>query len=115
VLSRWLQGHAPSGVIDDAQLVVTELITNSLEHAGVSPDDELGLSIELGYGWVRIEVQDPGDGGLIAPRGPDLLNGGGFGLNIVAALAAQWGAVREGSTCVWAELTWPTDAILDAA
>jgi hypothetical protein len=80
--------------------------------AGVSPDDQLRLGIELGDGWVRVAVEDPGHGGMIAARDPDLPNGGGFGLNIVRALAARWGALREGSTCVWAELTWPTGALV---
>jgi anti-sigma regulatory factor (Ser/Thr protein kinase) len=115
VLSHWLRGQAPPGVIDDAQLVVSELITNSLRHAGVGSDDVLRLAVEIHKGVVRVEVQDPGSHGVIAPRRPDLASGGGFGLNVVLALAARWGVVRDRSTRVWVELNWPTDAVANPA
>ena len=112
VLGDWLCGQAPPGVIDDAQLVVSELVTNSLEHAGVSSADTLRLSIGPVHGGVRVEVEDTGSDGVIAPRAPDLVSGGGFGLNVVAALATRWGVDRDGTTRVWAELTWPADALV---
>lgn len=107
-----LRGQAPRRVITDAQLVVSELVTNSLEHAGMIRDDLLGLTIELGHGVVRLEVEDPGSRGEIVPRGPDLVTGGGFGLNVVVAVAARWGVIRDRTTRVWAELTWPADVAL---
>ena len=53
---------------------------------------------------VRLEVEDPGRGGVIAPRAPDL--GGGFGLNLVQELSERWGLERvaAGGTRVWAQL-----------
>jgi serine/threonine-protein kinase RsbW len=106
VLRHWLRGHAPPPVVDDAVLVASELVANGVRHAGVTPDDAIRLGIELARDRVRIEVEDPGSAGAVAPRRPDFANGGGFGLNIVLALAARWGVLRDRTTRVWAELTW---------
>jgi anti-sigma regulatory factor (Ser/Thr protein kinase) len=106
VLRQWLRGHAPSSVVDDAVLVASELVANSVRHADLTPEDVIRLGIELASDRVRIEVEDPGSTGAVAPRRPDFANGGGFGLNVVLALSARWGVVRGRTTRVWAELTW---------
>jgi hypothetical protein len=51
-------------------------------------------------------VEDPGRGGPVAPRPADLLNGGGMGLNLVAAISECWGVIRDrdGRNRVWAQL-----------
>jgi hypothetical protein len=52
-----------------------------------------------------VEVEDPGRGGMIAPRPSDLLNGGGFGLNVADSLSESWGVERSSSgTRVWTQL-----------
>jgi serine/threonine-protein kinase RsbW len=107
VLRHWLSGRAPADVVDDAVLIVSELVCNSLEHADLTPDDVIRLGVELAGGRVRLEVEDPGNTGVVAPRHPDFANGGGFGLNIVLTLAARWGVLRDHKTRVWAELTLP--------
>ena len=33
----------PSEKLEDVRLVVSELVTNSIRHAGLSPDDQSGL------------------------------------------------------------------------
>ena len=33
-LTRWLSGHVPVEVLEDARLLASELVTNSLRHAG---------------------------------------------------------------------------------
>jgi anti-sigma regulatory factor (Ser/Thr protein kinase) len=106
VLRQWLRGHAPTSVVDDAVLIVSELVGNSLRHADLTSDDVIRLGVELADGRVRIEVEDPSNAGTVAPRRPDLATGGGIGLNVVLALAARWGILRDRRTRVWAELTW---------
>jgi serine/threonine-protein kinase RsbW len=106
VLRHWLRGHAPAAVVDDALQVISELVGNSLRHAGLAPDEVIRLGIEVGPGRIRLEVEDPGSAGAIAPRHPDFTHGGGFGLNIVLALTTRWGVLRDHTTRVWAELTW---------
>jgi anti-sigma regulatory factor (Ser/Thr protein kinase) len=111
-LADWLQPRVPQRVLEDAQLVASELVTNSVLHAEVEPGTSLvHVGVELAAGVLRIRVEDSGTTGTLAPRAPDLASGGGYGLNLVAALAAQWGITRCGSTKVWADLTWPTPAL----
>ena len=97
-----LRGRVPALVLEDALLVVTELVSNGVRHSGAS-DDTFVVRVELTGTMVRLEVQDPGRGGVIAPR-PDL--GGGFGLNLVHGLCERWGLERvaAGGTRVWAQL-----------
>jgi anti-sigma regulatory factor (Ser/Thr protein kinase) len=93
-------------VLQDAELVVSELLTNSVLHAGVTDRDVLRVHAELSRGILHLEIEDPGSDGEITPRLPDLQRGTGLGLNVVAALATRWGVTRNGNTGVWAELTW---------
>jgi anti-sigma regulatory factor (Ser/Thr protein kinase) len=94
-------------VASDVQLAVSELVTNSILHAG-SP---VGLAIRrLGRG-VRIEVRDGSDHRPVvdAPNPDDLLANRsmtGRGLALVASAADRWGAdpVPGGGKVVWAEL-----------
>jgi anti-sigma regulatory factor (Ser/Thr protein kinase) len=102
VLLEWL----PTAVVERAQLVVSEMITNSLQHSGAAPGERVTLTLRAWEGRCRIEVDDPGRSGVIAPRAPDLRNGGGMGLNLVAAMSESWGVVRDGDgrNRVWAQL-----------
>ena len=98
-----LRGRVPALVLEDALLVVSELVTNGVCHSGAS-DGAIVVRVELTGTMVRLEVEDPGRGGVIAPRAPDL--GGGFGLNLVHGLCERWGLERvaAGGTRVWAQL-----------
>lgn len=103
-LTRWLSGHVPIEVLEDARLLASELITNSLGHADVSEEASIRLAVQLRGGALRVEVRDPGTSGAVAPREPDRVNGGGFGLNLVDQLATRWGVNRTGGTHVWFEV-----------
>lgn len=89
-----------SELVDDANLVVSELATNAVVHAHSS----YTVAAVRQVGSVRLEVHDEGGGTVRpAPGTPDGL--GGRGLLLVSALSSAWG-VREdadGKT-VWAEL-----------
>jgi anti-sigma regulatory factor (Ser/Thr protein kinase) len=107
VLADWLEPRVPRRVLEDAQLVASELVTNSVLHAEVESGMNLiHVGVELAARVLRLHVEDPGITGALAPRAPDLASGGGYGLNIVAALATRWGIARNGGTRVWADLTW---------
>lgn len=112
-LAEWLDGHAPTHVVFDAKLVVSELVSNSVHHADASPGDVIRMGAELTDGRVLIEVEDAGGNGLVAPATPDGANGHGFGLNVVIAIAARWGVAHGRTTRVWAELQWPTSVVGD--
>ena len=92
-------------MLADAELLVSELVTNSVQHAGLTADDFLRVGAAVGDGVLRLEVDNPGSIGSIAARERDV-EGGGFGLVLVEALAHAWGVSRDDHTCVWAELVW---------
>jgi anti-sigma regulatory factor (Ser/Thr protein kinase) len=108
-LADWLEPRVPRRVVEDVQLLASELVTNCVRHAEVEPGTSLvRVGVALASGVLRLHVEDPGTTGTLAPRAPDLASGSGYGLNIVATLASQWGISRNGSTTVWADLTWPS-------
>jgi anti-sigma regulatory factor (Ser/Thr protein kinase) len=90
---------------EDVRLVVSELVANSILHAGLSPDDRISLSVSVSGGSVRGRVCDPGPG-FEAPSEPrpraDL--SGGWGLPIVERLSDRWGVERDNRVCVWFEI-----------
>ncbi|MEU8860927.1 ATP-binding protein [Streptomyces umbrinus] len=109
-LAKW--GATP--VIDDALLVVSELVTNSVKATGVTTRDpnwaELGelklISVRL-LGLERsimIEVWDVESREPVAQRA-DFNAESGRGLFLVEAIASRWGSrpARPGKV-VWAEL-----------
>jgi anti-sigma regulatory factor (Ser/Thr protein kinase) len=100
-----LERRVVAAVLESAQLVVSELVTNSLRHGGAAMD-EVVVSVELMPDWFRVGVQDPGSDGFIAARPADMGAGSGFGLNLVQMLSERWGVERlaEGGTQVWAQL-----------
>src|ERR671933_1680877 len=52
----------PHEMLEEVRLVVSELVTNSILHAGLSPDDRISLTVEVSAGSVRGRVCDPGPG-----------------------------------------------------
>ena len=80
------------------RLLVSELVTNSVVHAGLSPDEAITLTVTIRGGLVRGEVRDQGSGfgppEEPAPK-PDLA--GGWGLYILDRVADRWGVARTGS------------------
>jgi signal transduction histidine kinase len=87
---------------DNVIIVIDELLSNAVMHAGLGPTDEVSLDVRYGSDSVVVEVTDHGPGfdGILAVD-PD--ERGGFGLRIVAALSTAWGSVPESGT-VWAEV-----------
>jgi anti-sigma regulatory factor (Ser/Thr protein kinase) len=76
-----------SAIADDAELVVSELVTNALIHTGTPITVRVGRS---GHG-ARIEVAD---GSQVMPglRSVSLMSTSGRGLTLVDHFAAAWGA-----------------------
>ncbi|MEU0024649.1 ATP-binding SpoIIE family protein phosphatase [Streptomyces sp. NPDC006335] len=91
---------------DDGVVVVSELVTNAVVHAGT--EIELDCRLEAHTGALVVEVLDhhpsraPRDGDTEPSYGtPEY----GRGLRLVAALAETWGITyRTGAKTVWAQL-----------
>jgi anti-sigma regulatory factor (Ser/Thr protein kinase) len=96
-LGRWGQPH---GLAEDAQLLVTELATNAVIHAGTP----YTVTLRPEAPGVRISVRDA------CPAAPTVCNPGplditGRGLLLVAALSADWGVEETpDGKAVWATL-----------
>ncbi len=86
-----LAEHVGSGVLQDARLLVTELLTNSVRHAGVGSESAIGLALRLTPDRLTVAVSDPGPGFRPEILEPDLEQEGGRGLFIVEQLADRWG------------------------
>jgi len=81
-------------------LVVSELVTNSIRHAGIAAGDPIELELASEDGNVWVSVQDGGSG-----FDPQTDRDGGFGLSIIAAVADDWGVELGPDGCtVWCEL-----------
>jgi len=95
-LSLGLSAH----VLRDVQLVVSELVTNAVQHG---PRQGIRVELELqGRDDVRGEIVDQGVAGAPAIRRADG-DEENLGLRVVDELTTSWGA-RAGSTHVWFEI-----------
>ncbi len=101
VVRSALAGFPPM-VVDDAELVVAELVTNSVLH-GETPAQ---LRVVETGDRVRLEMEDSGRAApILVPAGGEAMTG--RGLSLVAALTSGWG-VQPGQGAgkvVWAELS----------
>ena len=97
-LAAWQLAH----VEDTAVLLVSELVTNALRHAGDT--GAIGLELTSAGTWLRVEVQD-GDPHWRVSRSPADCDESGFGFVLVDSLAARWGVRRvSAGKAVWVEL-----------
>lgn len=92
--------------IEDAELLVTELVTNAVRHAALRPGDTIGVRVRSGDDSLCIEVSDPGIGFEQARSEPHPDHQGGFGLFLLDRMSTSWG-VANPPTRVWFELPSP--------
>jgi serine/threonine-protein kinase RsbW len=98
-----LAADLPPQLRADLQLLVSELVANSLRHGSQRTGDAIDVRARVGDCSVRVEVSDPAAGFL-----PDEEPSGEFpappsGLWLVHRLANRWGVEREGGTRLWFE------------
>ncbi|WP_043179599.1 ATP-binding protein [Streptomyces sp. NRRL F-5123] len=124
----------PEPVVDDAVLILSELLSNSCRHArplgdpaesampaipgkglcsaaGQAGPEEVDGGIRAGWavgddGLLKIEVTDGGGPTRPRPSSPSLTAHGGRGLGIVGSLSLRWGVgdYAPGEVTVWALL-----------
>lgn len=92
---------------DELRLLVSELVTNSILHAGGDERSWIHLIVKvIPARRVRAEVRDYGPG--FEPSVPEQVDDDqlihGRGLFLVEHLADSWGVESEGLTKVWFEL-----------
>jgi anti-sigma regulatory factor (Ser/Thr protein kinase) len=105
--ARTLEEWGASGdVVDSACLVVSELVTNAVLHAGTSCELTVQVPPEVDGDVVRIEVAD-GDPGVPVAKRYDVDAASGRGLHLVEALSDRYGTRPLGAgKAVWCELAW---------
>lgn len=105
---------ATAGALDGAYkpaaetsvLLVSELVTNSVRHAGLTPDQQVEMRITRLPNRVKFEIVDSGAGFEARPRRREIDDVGGWGLYLLEQLSSRWG-VRTGPTTAWFELRVP--------
>jgi anti-sigma regulatory factor (Ser/Thr protein kinase) len=95
--------EAEDSVRRTVELIVSELVTNSVVHTDGEPADVLRVRLRCKESGVEGEVCDRGGGFEWEAHAPDLGEPGGLGLMLVDQLAADWGVRSNGCTCVWFE------------
>jgi anti-sigma regulatory factor (Ser/Thr protein kinase) len=89
----------PDDVLEDAQLLVSEAVTNAIRHSGQPPDAPIRLTGSLGGTRIHIEVADEGPG--VSPGDGEE----GLGFRIFGTLATDWGVGSvDGRSTTWFEL-----------
>jgi anti-sigma regulatory factor (Ser/Thr protein kinase) len=100
---RRLDGRVRSDLVEDAALLVSELVTNGVKYGG---EGQIRLEVEADESRLRAEIVDQGDGFDPQSRENRQMkpsDEGGWGLHLVETLADDWG-VHAGSTHVWFEI-----------
>jgi anti-sigma regulatory factor (Ser/Thr protein kinase) len=100
-------------VVDDAVLILSELLSNACRHGRPLGRAEIGDG-DVRAAWrvdkagrLTVEVTDGGGPTRPVPATPSVTARGGRGLNIISALAQEWG-VRDsasGEVTVWVLVT----------
>lgn len=105
-LQRFLSAQLPEPVVQDAVLVLHELVANGVDHARTP----MRFTARVCDGSVRIGVRD-GSRVVGRPQPPDVTAARGRGLQIVANVARRWGVrPHPAGKTTWAEVGPPTDA-----
>lgn len=90
---------------EDAALLVTEVVSNVVDHVG--GEASFTLEVEASDGWLLVAVVD-GSSVLPIVRELDRAQPRGRGLQLVQAIAERWGCdEHDGGKRVWFQLAPP--------
>ena len=100
-----IQAGLPMALRHRVALVLSELVANAVQHGGAGPGEVVEVRMSSSSDRLRVEVTDPGWGGIDPPQRiqhPD----GGYGLVLVEHLADDCGreATDTGGSLAWFEL-----------
>lgn len=105
LVADFLRGRVTPRLVDIAQLIMSELVSNSLRHNAAPHGQAVVVRVALERGTWRLEVEDPGGGGVLAPD-PERAAAGRLGMNLVQSLSECWGVehAAQRGTRAWAFL-----------
>lgn len=98
--------------LDDARLLLTELLTNAIRHGGLERDDRISVCIQQEVSGLLVEVADPGGGLGSSVTRHEIGPGSGWGLFLLDRIADDWGIEDRlgGGTVAWFRLKVGSDA-----
>lgn len=99
------EGTVSPEKLDHLRLLVTELVTNAVRHAGLEAHELIDLRFAVQDRSIRVEVRDSGPGFEKAPSEPLPEQVSGRGLYLVELLSDRWGVEQGNPVCVWFELS----------
>jgi anti-sigma regulatory factor (Ser/Thr protein kinase) len=98
----------PPALLEDARLLVSELVSNSVRHAELGPEDQIRVRAEWSGTRLRAVVSDgPRNSGHVIVVGsirPDPSTESGWGLFLVDELADRWGTDIDEVVSYWFEI-----------
>jgi signal transduction histidine kinase len=104
-----LRPSLDDALVDDAVLLVSEIVSNSVRHARLDEADAIQVRVRGSNSMLHVDVVDPGPG-FDPQRLPSARPNGGWGLRLLDRLATRWGVDRNHVTRVWFELTSPVSS-----
>lgn len=104
-----LRPSLDDALVDDAVLLVSEIVSNSVRHASLDEADAIQVRVRGSNSMLHVDVVDPGPG-FDPQRLPTARTNGGWGLRLLDRLATRWGVDRNDVTRVWFELSSPVSS-----
>lgn len=96
----------PQSVVDDAVLVVSELVTNGIRHGAPRPDGTLEVSWRTFDDLLQVAVCDGGTVDTLEPLQLNDVSLSGRGLHIVNYVADSWRVENDSGTRIVADLSF---------
>jgi anti-sigma regulatory factor (Ser/Thr protein kinase) len=93
--------------LEEVQLLVTELVTNCVRHAGIGKETSITVGLELTPSALHVAVSNPGVAFDVPgpPEPSEEPAAGGRGLLLVERLADRWGIDDVHEARVWFEVS----------
>ena len=109
LVSELLALEVSDAVVDEAEMVISELFANAVRHAKALPDGTIRVDWTVIDGVVQVSVTDGGGPTAPRPAPHSLWSADGRGLRIVRSLAREWGVKDHDDRCtVWVSLGGPS-------
>lgn len=93
------------GVMDDALIVLGEMLANALSHGVPTSDNTIEITWAINGDLLELSVYDAGEGGSLEPIDFDEDSLSGRGLSIISRVADRWWVDMDKGTRVSAELS----------
>lgn len=90
-------------LVDEAELLVSEIVSNCVQHADLEPTDAIEVRVRGSRSMLHVDVIDPGPG-FDPARLPGPNGHGGWGIWLLERIAMRWGVERDDVTRVWFDL-----------